>query len=130
MATFELMHPDRMKELKKMQLRQLSTLFLVLCTTALVGSGCSDQSSPPSPLMNTDSYDLPARKLDSIQKKTITPPAPKSCDKNYSGCVPIASDVDCAGGKGNGPAYARGPVEVIGYDIYDLDRDGDGVGCE
>jgi len=23
----------------------------------------------------------------------------------YSGCVPIASDVDCAGGSGNGPAY-------------------------
>ncbi|HKE51358.1 MAG TPA: excalibur calcium-binding domain-containing protein [Actinomycetes bacterium] len=45
-------------------------------------------------------------------------------------CVPIASDVDCAGGGGNGPAYVRGPVTVIGYDIYDLDRDGDGVGCE
>jgi hypothetical protein len=53
------------------------------------------------------------------------------CDPNYSGaCVPIASDVDCAGGGGNGPAYVRGPVKVIGKDIYDLDRDGDGVGCE
>jgi hypothetical protein len=54
-----------------------------------------------------------------------------SCDPNYSGaCVPIASDVDCAGGSGNGPAYVTGPVTVIGTDIYDLDRDGDGVGCE
>jgi resuscitation-promoting factor RpfB len=54
-----------------------------------------------------------------------------SCDPNYSGaCVPIASDVDCAGGGGNGPAYVDGPVYVIGSDIYDLDRDGDGVGCE
>lgn len=53
------------------------------------------------------------------------------CDPNYSGaCVPIASDVDCAGGSGNGPAYVRGPVKVIGTDIYDLDRDGDGWGCE
>lgn len=52
------------------------------------------------------------------------------CDPNYSGCVPIASDVDCAGGSGNGPAYVRGPVNVIGRDIYDLDRDNDGVGCE
>jgi hypothetical protein len=53
------------------------------------------------------------------------------CDPNYSGaCVPIASDVDCAGGSGNGPAYVRGPVKVIGTDIYDLDRDGDGTGCE
>ncbi|HEV7648141.1 MAG TPA: hypothetical protein VGP26_08275 [Actinophytocola sp.] len=60
-------------------------------------------------------------------------PAPKpaaTCDPNYSGCVPVASDVDCAGGSGNGPAYVAGPVEVIGSDIYDLDRDGDGVACE
>ncbi|TDB96676.1 G5 domain-containing protein [Actinomadura sp. 7K534] len=55
----------------------------------------------------------------------------RSCDPNYSGaCVPIASDVDCAGGSGNGPAYVRGPVRIIGSDIYDLDRDGDGVACE
>jgi hypothetical protein len=52
------------------------------------------------------------------------------CDPNYSGCVPIASDVDCAGGGGNGPAYVKGPVTVIGRDIYGLDRDGDGIGCE
>lgn len=53
-----------------------------------------------------------------------------NCDPNYSGCVPIASDVDCAGGSGNGPAYVQGPVRVIGSDIYGLDRDGDGIGCE
>lgn len=53
-----------------------------------------------------------------------------NCDPNYSGCVPIASDVDCAGGSGNGPAYVHGPVRVIGYDKYGLDRDSDGVGCE
>ncbi len=58
-------------------------------------------------------------------------PAPGgACDPNYSGCVPIASDVDCAGGSGNGPAYASGPITVIGSDVYDLDRDGDGVACE
>jgi hypothetical protein len=55
----------------------------------------------------------------------------QKCDLNYSGaCVPIASDVDCAGGGGNGPAYVQGPVRVIGTDIYDLDRDGDGIGCD
>jgi hypothetical protein len=53
------------------------------------------------------------------------------CDPNYSGaCVPIASDVDCSGGTGNGPEYVRGPVNVIGEDIYGLDSDGDGVGCQ
>ncbi|WP_433320629.1 G5 domain-containing protein [Micromonospora sp. CA-269861] len=57
-------------------------------------------------------------------------PKSSKCDPNYSGCVPIASDVDCAGGGGNGPAYVRGPIRVIGNDIYDLDRDGDGIACD
>lgn len=54
----------------------------------------------------------------------------QGCDPNYDPCVPIASDVDCAGGSGNGPAYVQGPVRVIGSDIYGLDRDNDGIGCE
>ncbi|MEV1329880.1 G5 domain-containing protein [Micromonospora costi] len=55
----------------------------------------------------------------------------RSCDPNYSGvCVPIASDVDCAGGSGDGPKYVDGPLRVIGRDIYDLDRDGDGIACD
>lgn len=53
------------------------------------------------------------------------------CDPNYSGsCVPVASDVDCAGGSGDGPEYADGPVRIVGSDIYDLDRDGDGIACD
>jgi hypothetical protein len=61
----------------------------------------------------------------------VAPAAPSECDPNYAGaCVPIASDVDCAGGNGNGPAYVRGPVTVVGTDIYRLDSNGDGVGCE
>jgi hypothetical protein len=55
----------------------------------------------------------------------------RQCDPNYGdGCVPVASDVDCAGGSGNGPAYVSGVVKVIGDDIYDLDRDNDGFGCD
>ncbi|MDN3311013.1 G5 domain-containing protein [Microbacterium oryzae] len=64
-------------------------------------------------------------------------PAPEAaqpsngCDPNYAdACVPIASDVDCAGGSGNGPAYFDGVARVVGTDIYDLDRDGDGFACE
>ena len=58
------------------------------------------------------------------------PVAAEECDPNYDPCVPIDSDVDCAGGSGNGPSYVRGPVRVIGRDIYGLDRDNDGIGCE
>ena len=61
----------------------------------------------------------------------VEEPESSGCDPNYSGgCVPIASDVDCSGGSGNGPEYVAGPVRVIGSDIYRLDSDGDGVGCE
>jgi hypothetical protein len=53
------------------------------------------------------------------------------CHPSYAGvCVPFATDVDCAGGSGNGPAYVRGPLRVIGPDVYDLDRDGDGIACD
>jgi len=53
-----------------------------------------------------------------------------NCNPNYTPCVPNASDVDCAGGTGDGPAYVQGPVRVIGTDVYRLDSDGDGIGCE
>lgn len=55
-------------------------------------------------------------------------PAP-SCHPSYIPCLPIVSDVDCAGGSGNGPVYT-GRVQVIGPDEYELDRDRDGIGCE
>ncbi|WP_040841120.1 hypothetical protein [Nocardia brevicatena] len=54
---------------------------------------------------------------------------PSGCHPSYDPCVPITSDVDCEGGSGNGPAYT-GRVRVIGPDEYDLDRDGNGIGCE
>jgi endonuclease YncB( thermonuclease family) len=50
--------------------------------------------------------------------------------QGYSPCLRPGSDVDCAGGDGNGPRYVSGPVSVTGSDPYDLDRDGDGVACE
>ena len=54
------------------------------------------------------------------------------CHSSYRGaCVPIASDVDCGGGSGNGPAYVYAEdFSVVGPDVYDLDRDGDGIACE
>lgn len=89
------------------------------------------QPSPlPSPLPSPILTPTEAATKKPTAKPSKTAEA-TSCDPNYSGaCVPIASDVDCARGSGNGPAYVRGPVYVIGSDIYDLDRDGDGVGCE
>jgi endonuclease YncB( thermonuclease family) len=55
-----------------------------------------------------------------------------NCHPSYAGaCLdPSASDYDCAGGSGNGPLYVAGPVEVVGPDVFRLDGNGDGVGCE
>ncbi|OGD83156.1 hypothetical protein A2165_01285 [Candidatus Curtissbacteria bacterium RBG_13_40_7] len=54
------------------------------------------------------------------------------CDPSYPDvCIPIgAADYDCAGGSGNGPNYIAGPLRVLPPDLHDLDRDGDGIGCE
>jgi resuscitation-promoting factor RpfB len=69
--------------------------------------------------------------IDQITHIGTKKPSASKCDPNYSGaCVPIASDVDCANGNGNGPAYVAGPVKVIGKDIYGLDGDKNGVGCQ
>jgi hypothetical protein len=82
--------------------------------------------APPAPKTSKTTKPAPP------PKDTPAPPPPPAgkCDPNYSGCVPIAADVDCKPGSGNGPAYVRGPVQVIGTDIYGLDADDDGVGCE
>jgi hypothetical protein len=53
----------------------------------------------------------------------------KKCTPGYKPCLPPASDYDCYGGSGNGPAYT-GRVKVKGYDPYRLDYDRDGIGCE
>lgn len=88
----------------------------------------SVRSASPSP-------SLPKQEIRLVQptKQEVLKPKPtvaESCNPNYSGCLkPYASDYDCAGGSGNGPYYT-GTVRVLGYDEYELDRDGNGWGCE
>jgi micrococcal nuclease len=62
---------------------------------------------------------------------TAPPPTAAKCHPSYEGaCLdPNASDYDCAGGSGNGPLYT-GVVKVVGPDVFRLDADGDGYGCE
>ena len=70
---------------------------------------------------------------------STAPPAPPStapsrdCHPSYPDvCLrPDASDYDCAGGSGNGPYYAAGPLRVLPPDPFELDgNDNDGWGCE
>jgi PASTA domain len=61
-----------------------------------------------------------------------TASAPSDCDPAYPRvCLHDGiGDYDCAGGSGNGPNYVTGPIQVRPPDPFDLDRDGDGIGCE
>jgi hypothetical protein len=71
-----------------------------------------------------------AAKLAAREEREAQEEAAEECNPNYSGCLdPYASDYDCEGGSGDGPLYT-GTVEVIGYDEYELDDDGDGIGCD
>jgi hypothetical protein len=57
-------------------------------------------------------------------------PDTTECHPSYDPCLdPNSSDYDCEGGEGDGRDYT-GPVTVKGDDPYDLDRDGDGTGCD
>jgi len=62
----------------------------------------------------------------------IGAPASSRCDPSYPD-ICLRSDVadyDCESGAADGPKYVSGPVEVRGSDPFDLDRDGDGTGCD
>jgi hypothetical protein len=69
------------------------------------------------------------RELEEAEEQNAEPP---NCDPNYEGAclTPGIGDYDCAGGSGDGPNYVSGPVAVVGADIYGLDANGNGIGCE
>jgi hypothetical protein len=65
------------------------------------------------------------------QRRAEQEAAAEDCHPSYEGaCLdPNASDYDCEGGSGDGPEYT-GTVTVVGPDVWDLERDGDGVACD
>jgi hypothetical protein len=86
---------------------------------------------------------LPDSKITLVVAKAPPPPqttAPppssttpaRNCDPSYPDvCLdPNAVDYDCASGSGDGPMYVHGPIRVRPPDPFDLDREGDGWGCE
>jgi len=58
----------------------------------------------------------------------------KNCTPGYSPFLVDhnGADYDCYGGGGDGPYYTKPGVtyKVTGSDPYNLDTDGDGLGCE
>jgi hypothetical protein len=90
-------------------------------------------TAPPATAPPTTAAPTTAAPTKAVPPTTAAPPPPPadSCHPGYSGCVPLASDVDCEGGGGNGPEFVTGPVQIFGDDPYGLDgNDNDGIGCE
>ena len=90
-------------------------------------AGCTTQTVPEPSGVNGDVLGVD----NSDQKpRPVIAETKSNCHPSYSRCLnPDASDYDCAGGSGNGP-YSTGKVQVIGPDVFGLDRDSDGWGCE
>jgi PASTA domain len=74
-----------------------------------------------------------------LAKARPAPPPPppstapaQNCDPSYPDmCLdPAVEDYDCTGGQAIGPEYVEGPIRVRPPDPFDLDREGDGWGCE
>ena len=101
----------------------------LISTLALLATSCIQEISLPIVENETQPvFEEPVKKVP-VSSPSVAKPK-QSCHASYSGCLkPNASDYDCAGGSGNGPYYT-GLVQVVGPDVFGLDRDGDGWGCE
>jgi len=91
-------------------------------------TGCSSSSSND---LATDPFADPYETFQPEPPPSLEPRnAGPDCTPGYDPCLPdLGGDYDCHGGEGDGPFYS-GMVNVWGSDPYDLDRDGNGLGCE
>ena len=111
--------------------------LLLLPTALLLLAAACEEEDDGEPTPTATVAVEPTDTLPPPPEPTATPVPPEptepsqACHPSYEGaCLnPNASDYDCAGGSGNGPLYT-GPVRVVGPDVFDLDRDNDGIGCE
>ena len=112
-------------------------------TPTIEPSSTPEQLATPEPSLTptSDPTEIPTPKPSPtpVKKPSPTPAIQSSQSTTNSGCDPSypdvcippgAADYDCAGGSGNGPNYINGPIRVLPPDPHDLDRDGDGIGCE
>lgn len=103
-----------------------ATLAVIGVLACLGAAGCEEAERTPE---GSGARSAPAT-VDRQAAAAAPVAADPGCDPNYGPCVPQASDVDCAGGSGDGPEYVSGPIPVTGSDVYGLDSDSDGVACE
>lgn len=107
-----------------------TTTSMATTTSSTTTSIVTTTTTPPTTAPPTTTPAITAPPTTTGAPVTTAPAV--SCHSSYSNvCLGVGiGDYDCAGGSGNGPNYVQGPVTVVGYDEFDLDREGDGVGCE
>jgi hypothetical protein len=94
----------------------------------VIVAGCASGEGPPSETTSSGAYTTtpPPSLTSPLSPPAQAQPAASQCSPHYSGgCVPIADDVDCEGGGGNGPAYVQGPVNVVDEDGVAASSTGD-----
>lgn len=103
-------------------------LVVVAASLCIAVTGCS---SPSSSELATNPFADP---YETFLPEPPPSPEPRNegpdCTPGYDPCLPPAYDYDCFGGIGDGPFYSGMVYVQRGLDIYDLDRDGNGLGCE
>lgn len=108
-------------------------LGLGAASTTEASTSTTQATEPPTTVEPTTTRQptTTRRKTTATTRPATTSP-PADCHPSYIGeCLHVGvGDYDCAGGSGNGPNYVYGTVRVRGSDPFDLDRDGDGLGCE
>jgi hypothetical protein len=67
---------------------------------------------------------------DSSRLPTVHRYSSSTTKPGFKNVPSLGGDVDCAGGRGDGPFYVTGPIRMTGSDPHGLDSDGDGTGCE
>jgi hypothetical protein len=98
-------------------------LVLVGCARPLLGPEDATLGESSS------TGDLPSTSTSTSETESSTTDDPEpdpTCHASYDPCLPVADDLDCTDVRALGLA----PVTVIGDDVYELDADGDGLGCE
>lgn len=111
-----------------------STAAVTTTTTALpITTSTTTTTVRPTTTVDDPAPRVPAAPANTTATQDLGGRTSDGCHPSYQGaCLPPdAPDVDCAGGSGNGPAYAtETDFVVVGPDVYDLDGDGHGYACE
>jgi hypothetical protein len=104
-------------------------LVAVLAAVCIAITGCSSSSSNE---LSTNPFADPYEEFLPEPPPSVEPRnAGPDCTPGYDPCLPdFGDDYDCFSGEGDGPFYTGRVYVQQGMDVYKLDRDASGEGCE